>query len=137
VDADGDDDLAYGQTVSSSQVKWYVRKSNGSTLGGFDVWRNDAGDAGDLFYLSDTGGDGDADLLYGRVVSDFQVRWYGRLSSGGSFGPWSTWASDAGDEGDTFPLASIGRRRLGAHSAGSTNPSPKSNCRPVPVIFRE
>lgn len=104
VDADGDDDLAYGQTVSSTQVKWYVRKSNGSTLGGFNVFREDAGDDGDLFYLSDTGGDGDADLLYGRALSDFQVRWYYRPSFGNSFGNVTIWKNDAGDAGDLFRL---------------------------------
>jgi hypothetical protein len=32
-----------------------------------------------------------------------QVRWYGRLSTGSSFGPYTVWANDATDEGDIVP----------------------------------
>lgn len=104
VDADGDADLAYGREISSTQVKWYARKSNGSSFGSVSTWREDAGDHGDLFYLGDAGGDGDADLLYGRTLSDFQVTWYFRPSEGNAFGDLQTWNTDAGDAGDVFRL---------------------------------
>jgi hypothetical protein len=104
VDADGDADLAYGRLISSTQVKWFVRRSSGSGFGSVNTWQEDAGDDGDLFYLGDTGGDGDADLLYARTFSDTQVRWYFRPSEGDSFGALQTWSNDAGDAGDLFRL---------------------------------
>ncbi len=104
IDADGDDDLVYGRAISSSQVKWWVRRSNGSSFGGLETWRTDAGDVGDLFYVADTGGDGDADLVYARTLSDSQVRWYYRPSLGTSFGSVTVWSNDAGDAGDVFRI---------------------------------
>jgi hypothetical protein len=104
VDADGDDDLVYGRAVTASQVKWWVRRSNGSTFGALETWREDAGDFGDLFYVADTGGDGDADLLYARTLSDTQVRWYYRPSLGNMFGALQVWSNDAGDAGDVFRI---------------------------------
>ncbi len=104
VDADGDADLVYGRELSATQVKWYARKSNGSSFGSVSVWKEDAGDRDDLFLLGDSGGDGDADLLYARTLSDFQVRWYYRPSMGDEFGDLQTWKDDAGDAGDFFRL---------------------------------
>jgi len=108
VDADGDDDLAYGRIVSSDQVTWYVRRSSGSALGDYLTLRNNAGDAGDLFYLGDAGGDGDADLVYGRTVASYRVKWYYRPSivvpTGRAFGDFVVWRSDGGDAGDHFRL---------------------------------
>jgi hypothetical protein len=104
LDADGDADLAYGRPLSATQIKWYARKSNGSSFGSVSEWRADAGDKGDLFLLGDAGGDGDADLLYGRTFSDFEVTWYFRPSEGDSFGDVQVWNADAGDAGDVFRL---------------------------------
>jgi hypothetical protein len=104
LDADGDADLAYGRTLSSTQVRWYARKSTGSDFSSFTVWRDDAGDEGDLFQLADVGGDGDADLVYGRVLGNTSVRWWVRGSTGSEFGGLQQWASDAGNAGDLFRL---------------------------------
>ncbi|MBP82189.1 MAG: hypothetical protein CL395_09470 [Acidiferrobacteraceae bacterium] len=105
IDKDGDDDLVYGRIVSASIVTWYARESNGSNgFGSWSTWRLDAGNRGDLFYLGDTGGDGDADLNYGRIKSDTKVKWYWRQSTGTKFGWYSVWADNAGDAGDSFRL---------------------------------
>jgi hypothetical protein len=104
VDADDDDDLVYARAISSTQVQWWVRKSIRFAFGDAQKWRDDAGDVGDLFYVGDLGGDGDADLLYGRVINDGQVTWYVRGSNGSGFGSVSTWANDAGDAGDLFRI---------------------------------
>ncbi len=105
-DADGNADLIYGRPVSSTQVKWYGRKSNGTGFGAYSTWREDAGDAGDLFYVGDVGGDGDADLVYGRPAAnaDDRVEGFVRGSTGSGFGDHSSWSSDAGDPGDLFRL---------------------------------
>jgi hypothetical protein len=73
---DGDADLLYGRAVTATQVTWYVRRSNGRAFGSFEVWRNDAGDAGDLFAVGDDNLDGAADLYYGRIIADTQVMWF-------------------------------------------------------------
>jgi hypothetical protein len=104
VDADGDADLLYGRAVSATQVTWYVRRSNGLAFGAYEIWRNDAGDAGDLFAVGDDNLDGAADLYYGRFISDTQVTWFFRPSTGSSFGSFSTFRTDAGDAGDLFRL---------------------------------
>jgi hypothetical protein len=120
-DADGDGraDLITGEVKSNTRVDWDVRESNGcsgflvtSCFRNADRWRSDAGDAGDLFRIGDGNADGRMDLYYGRhrlmtslttTPNLTQIRWYGRLSTGSSFGGFTTWASDAGDEGDLFP----------------------------------
>jgi len=104
VDADGDADLLYGRSVSPTQVTWYVRRSNGLAFGAYEIWSNDAGDAGDLYAIGDDNLDGAADLYYGRIVSDTQITWYFRPSTGSSFGDFSTFSTDAGDAGDLFRL---------------------------------
>lgn len=108
-DVNGDNrvDLVYGRPVSDSQVTWYVRQSTGSTFGGYTAWAGDAGDVGDWFFVTDIDQDGDADLVYSRALSDTQVAWYVRKSSGSSFGGYTTWASDAGDKTDRFLLGDI------------------------------
>lgn len=109
---DGKADLVYGRVNSSLGVSWYFRGSIGSGFGYPLIFANDAGDAGDLFRLGDTTGDGMADLMYGRPTGLVSltatpnlgaVRWYGRMSMAAAFSTVSTWASDAGDEGDCFP----------------------------------
>jgi FG-GAP-like repeat len=104
-DDDGDADLVYSRAITSTQVKWWVRRSNGSQFGSLETWSNDAGDRGDLLYVGDASGDGDADLVYGRVNASINVSWYFRPSNGSSFGSVETWANDAGDAGDLFRLA--------------------------------
>ena len=115
VDKDGDADLVYGRPLSATQMKWYVRRSSGTAFGSYETWRNDAGQFGDQFYLADVKGDGDADLVYGRTLSDWQVRWYvrGAFSSGPSWPPYgfgsvAVWRNDAGDAGDLFRLGEGG-----------------------------
>ncbi|MBV8516194.1 MAG: VCBS repeat-containing protein [Acidobacteria bacterium] len=109
---DGKADLVYGRVNSSFGVTWFFRPSTGSSFGNVTTWANDAGDAGDLFRLGDTTGDGKLDLLYGRPLGMASltatpdltlVRWFGRSSLGTSFSDFSIWANDAGDEGDCFP----------------------------------
>ncbi len=107
VDGDNQDDLVYGRVLGSNTVRWYVRLSTGSGFGPFSVWSNDAGDAGDIFRLADVDGDGCKDLVYGRPLSPTQIRWYVRLSTQDSFGPFSTWSNDAGDEGDIFLIGDV------------------------------
>ena len=104
LDADGDADLAYGRTLAATQVKWYARKSTGNAFGAYTVWSEDAGNEGDLLQLADVGGDGDADLVYSRVLGDNSVRWWARGSTGNAFGSLQEWATDAGDAGDLFRL---------------------------------
>lgn len=105
IDADDDADMVYARIISDSTVRWYVRRSNGSRFGNFSVWAADAGDRNDLFYVGDTGGDGDADLNYARLFSKTQLTWYYRPSevipNGQSrFGNFTVWSNDAGDAGD-------------------------------------
>lgn len=107
VTGDGKDDLVYGRVLGSNQVQWYVRRSSGSSFGSLQVWRSDAGDAGDIFRLADVTGDGKDDLVYGRPLSSTTVRWYVRPSTGKSFGDYSTWSSDAGDIGDIFMIGDV------------------------------
>jgi hypothetical protein len=108
VDGDGRDDLVYGRPITSTTVRWYARLSNGTGFGDFTTWRSDAGDEGDLFFLGDVDDDGDADLVYGEIVSDSQVRWYARMSNGSGFGARETWREDAGDRGDLFYIVPVG-----------------------------
>jgi hypothetical protein len=122
VDGDGEADLIGGTVNSSTDVDWRVFESKGCSGGIFgfgecfdlfgDTWANGAGDAGDLFRLGDGNGDGRADLFYARPIGmtsltaapDLtRIRWFGRLSSGSLFDPYTVWANDAGDEGDIFP----------------------------------
>src|SRR5262245_43707052 len=80
VDADGADDLVYGRPLGTDVVRWYVRLSTGSSFADYSTWVDDAGSIGDIVMLGDLGGDGDADLLYGRTLSDTEVEWFGRFS---------------------------------------------------------
>ena len=104
VDADGDADLVLGQPVSATLVRWYVRPSTGTSFGASTLWCYDAGDVGDLFYVGDADGDGDADLVYGRMVADRTVKWFFRPSVGNGFGVEQVWQGDAGNAGDLFRL---------------------------------
>ncbi|MFP8871217.1 MAG: VCBS repeat-containing protein [Myxococcota bacterium] len=104
VDGDGRDDLIYGRPVSSSQIRWFVRRSSGSAFGPWENWRDDAGDEGDIFMVGDVDADGRDDLVYGRQPSSWQTIWYARRSTGSGFGTWWTWRVDAGDRGDLFYL---------------------------------
>ena len=103
-DTDGDADLIYSRAVTKNEVKWYVRRSNGSKFGSAELWHSNGGDKGDLMYVGDADGDGDADLVYGRVYGDKGVAWYVRRGTGYIFGFAETWANDAGDAGDLFRL---------------------------------
>ena len=120
VDGDRDVDLVRGFVNSATDVDWQVHTSRRCSPLYFDgcfsafgtVWGNGAGDAGDLFRLGDGNGDGRVDLFYARPVGlasltsapDLtQVQWYGRMSTGSSFGSYTVWANDAGDEGDIVP----------------------------------
>lgn len=105
VDHDDDADLVYSRAVSATQVKWFVRRSDGnSKFGSLETWSEDAGNKGDLMYVGDANGDGDADLVYGRVNSSFGVTWFFRPATGSAFGNLQTFANDAGDAGDLFRL---------------------------------
>ena len=104
---DGRDDLAYGRPLASDTIRWYARLSSGIVFGAWSIWRDDAGDEGDYFFLADGDADGDADLIYGRPVSATQVSWYGRKSNGTGFGDYSTWRDDAGDKGDLFYVGDV------------------------------
>ncbi|MDX1411379.1 MAG: FG-GAP-like repeat-containing protein [Nitrospirales bacterium] len=107
VNGDNRDDLVYGRIRSSGRVQWYVRLSTGTSFGPFATWRSDAGDAGDIFRLADVNGDGRDDLVYGRPLSSTVVRWFARLSTGSSFGGFTTWASDAGNRDDIFLIDDV------------------------------
>jgi hypothetical protein len=104
VDKDKRADLVYSRAVSETQVKWWVRRSDGNSFGSLESWNDDAGDLGDLMYVADANMDGRADLVYGRVKSDQTVTWYFRGSYGSGFGYPMTFANDAGDAGDLFRL---------------------------------
>jgi hypothetical protein len=68
VDKDGDADLVSARTISKTQVQWTVRRSDGTKFGAAELWKDNAGDKGDLLYVGDADGDGKADLVYGRVL---------------------------------------------------------------------
>ena len=57
-----------------------------------------------MFYVGDADGDGDADLVYGRALSDRTVKWYFRPSNHDAFGALQVWGDDAGNAGDLFRL---------------------------------
>jgi hypothetical protein len=107
VNDDNRADLVYGRILSTTQVAWYVRISNGSGFGPYTVWAGDAGDAGDIFRLADVDADGRADLVYGRAINPTTMRWYVRKSDGNSFGSYSIFSYDAGDVGDLFFVADV------------------------------
>jgi hypothetical protein len=73
VNNDGRADLVYGRPLDSKTVRWFVRKSNGSSFGNFSTWADDAGDIGDLFYVADVDHDKKADLVYSRAISSTQA----------------------------------------------------------------
>jgi hypothetical protein len=115
---DGRADLITGVVTSDTQVNWQVHSSNGCGILTATCFNppsnfvNNAGDAGDLFRIGDGDGDGRVDLFYGRAIGQNSLtttpdltllRWFGRLSTGTTFGGVTTWRSDAGDEGDLFP----------------------------------
>ncbi len=108
VDNDGLADLVYGRPLSPTVVKWYVRRSTGSSFDTWETWVDDAGANESIFILADLGGDGDADLLYGKALDATTVKWWGRFAKGNSFGDLSVWREDAGNKGDTFFAADIG-----------------------------
>jgi len=107
VDSDGRADLVYGRPLDSNTVRWFVRKSNGFGFGNVSIWAEDAGNVGDLFFLADADGDGDADLVYSRATSKTKVQWWVRLSDGSKFGSAATWHTDAGDKGDLMYLGDM------------------------------
>jgi hypothetical protein len=100
VDNDGRADLVYGRGIDPTTVRWYVRKSTGSSFGNYSTWADDAGNVGDLFFLADVDADGDADLVYSRATSETKVKWWVRRSDGSNFGTSEVWHGDAGDKGD-------------------------------------
>lgn len=100
VDADGKADLVYGRAINPGTVRWYVRKSNGSSFGSYSIFSYDAGDVGDLFFVANVDKDKKADLVYARAVGETQVKWFVRRSDAATFGPLETWSDDAGDQGD-------------------------------------
>jgi hypothetical protein len=110
-DADGDGDgadLISGRVESPSTLSWTARLSDGvGSFGNASTWSADAGDRADLFYTADVTGDGQADLVYARIIDAATVRWYVRASSGAGFGNVATWAQDAGDAGDIFRLGDV------------------------------
>lgn len=107
---DGKADVVSGRVTSSVNVHWRVHAAGDGKFGDAQYWVN-GGDAGDLFRLGDTNGDGALDLMYGRPTGLLShtatpnlaaMRWFGRKSLTTSFSAVTTWA-DAGDEGDCFP----------------------------------
>ncbi|MEO0423802.1 MAG: FG-GAP-like repeat-containing protein [Pseudomonadota bacterium] len=108
VDNDGRADLVYGRPLSPTVVKWYVRRSTGTSFDSWETWIEDAGANESIFFLTDLGGDGDADLLYGKALDDDTVKWWGRFAKGNEFGDLSVWREDAGNKGDTFFAEDIG-----------------------------
>jgi len=107
VDGDGKADLVYGRPLTSTTVRWYVRKSNGSSFGNDSKWADDAGNVGDLFYVADVDDDGKADLVYSGATSATKVQWWVRRSDGSKFGSDETWHSDAGDPGDLMYVGDL------------------------------
>ena len=100
VDNDQRADLVIGRAVDLETVRWFVRKSDGTSFGGASIWANDAGNVGDLFFVADVDDDGHADLVFSRAIPPAQVKWFVRRSDGSDFGPLETWHDDAGDSGD-------------------------------------
>ena len=112
VTGDQREDLVLGRVVSSGRVQWMVKISTGSSFGTTTVWVDDAGNPGDIFRFGDVNNDGRDDLIYGRPVSETDTTWFVRLSTGTSFGPYTTWAADAGDRDDLFLVGDVtGDRR--------------------------
>lgn len=108
VDNDGRADLVYGRPLDPTTVKWYVRRSTGTSFDTWETWVDDAGANESIFMLADLGGDGDADLLYGKALDATTVKWWGRFSLGNSFGDLSVWCENAGNQGDQFFAHDIG-----------------------------
>ncbi len=104
VDKDKKADLVYARAIGSTQMQWFVRRSDAAMFGPLETWSEDAGDPGDLMYVGDANMDGKADLVYGHVSSSLNVTWYFRASDGSAFGFPLTFANDAGDAGDLFRL---------------------------------
>jgi hypothetical protein len=100
-------DLAYGRLSSPTLMPWFDRASTGSSFGPYSVWTGDGGQRMDLFLEGDVTGDGQADLVYGRIVSAGVVQWYVQASSGSAFGAPVLWSGDAGDAGDIFRLGDV------------------------------
>jgi len=105
VDGDGKADLVYGRAINPTTMRWYVRKSNGSSFGSYSIFSYDAGDVGDLFFVANVDKDKKADLVYSRAVASTQVKWFVRRSDAATFGPLETWSEDAGDQGDLMYVA--------------------------------
>jgi hypothetical protein len=116
VTGDGKADLLQGFPSDSDTVAWWVWRGTGTSfVESCNMapiycpmpWTGDAGNVGDIFRLADVTGDEKADLIYGRPISDAQVAWYVRPSTGAGFSSYTTWDSDAGNRDDIFLVGDV------------------------------
>ena len=107
IDGDDDDDLTYACLQDYEVVEWKNRDSDTVEFEPETTFREDAGQAADVFLHGDVTGNGNADLIIGRIVSSAVVEWRVRESDGTQFGSSSLWSSDGGNAGDVFRLGDV------------------------------
>lgn len=107
IDDDFDADLTYACLADYDTVEWFNRDSDGIEFEPETVFDPDAGRANDIFMHGDVTGDGQADLVLGRIIDTTTIKWRVRPSTGIGFGASSVWRSDAGTVGDVFRLADV------------------------------
>ena len=94
---DGKQDLAFGRILSKYKVAWYVAISTGTYFEQPQLWYDDFGNLGDIWYVADFDGDGKDDLALKRSVDSSTQAWYVVKSTGGAFTSTALWDNDFGD----------------------------------------
>lgn len=105
VDGDGLDDLVCG-TRDALGYDWQVYRSDGTQLVNDGMWLEGVGEDGDLFFISDYGGDKGIDMFRGRPDGSV-VGWDVHLSNLDSFQSGVELSSDRGSENDRFYLGDL------------------------------
>ncbi len=104
-DGNGKDDVATARIIDSTTVRWWVRKSLGTSFKFEEQWKEDYGNIGDRFYVGDFDGVNGDDIAIVRDLGNGYNRFYTSLSDKTQFLEAKTWHETPRNGSEQFIVA--------------------------------